>query len=67
MDNMRRIRTFMDYLLADIGIDGKHQVYRINSIYAKIIYPVASNPLDNNKKRAYYRFRDGSNKYTMVR
>lgn len=60
---MKRIRTVTDWLL--YSNNGKHQGLVDNTIYGKIIYPVAINPLDE-ERRSYYMFSQG-NKYEMVR
>ena len=62
---MRRIRTFIDYLLADTGIDSEHQSHHPSSIYLKIIYPVALNPLNTKRREAYYKFGYRHNRYHM--
>ena len=40
---MRKIRTFTDYILSDINWE--HKKPEDSTIYGKIIYPVALNPL----------------------
>lgn len=58
---------FMDYLLRfDVNERSEHQRHDYSTIYGKIIYPVAFNPLDD-KKRAHYKFNCHNNRYEMIR
>lgn len=64
---MRKVRTFMDYLLRfDVDEYSEHQRHNYNTIYGKIIYPVALNTIDEDNSKAYYYFNQG-NRYEMVR
>ena len=65
---MRSVRSFMDYLLR-FGVNerSEHQSHNYSSIYGKIIYPVAFNPLCNDGRNAYYKFNYDKNKYYFVR
>ena len=63
---MRKVKTFMDYLLRFDMEYSEHQRYDYNAIYGKIIYPVALNALDEDNSKAYYYFNQG-NRYEMVR
>jgi len=57
----------MDYLLRfDVNERSEHQRHDYSTIYGKIIYPVAFNPLDD-KKRAHYKFNCHNNRYEMIR
>ena len=69
---MRRVRTFMDYLLYK-DWEGKHispknSAYRI---YDKIIYPVASNPIFGGGrlviKRKFSNKCSENSKYDLIR
>ena len=71
---MRKIRTFMDYLLVNTNMDGEHQKPVYSSIYGKIIYPVALNPLHlkddykhYNKPKNYDNIFDNHSRYTIIR
>ena len=69
---MRKIRTFMDYLLSDVSYE--HQKHDYNNIYGKIIYPVALSPLHlkndykhYNKPKNYNNIFDNHSRYTIIR
>ena len=69
---MRKIRTFMDYLLSDVSYE--HQKHNYSTIYGKIIYPVALNPLHlkndykhYNKPKNYNNIFDNHSRYTIIR
>ena len=51
---MRKIRHFVDYLLYK-DWDGEHINRRYNTIYGKIIYPVANSPLNCSIRRCNFK------------
>lgn len=65
---MRRIRTFIDYLIAqeEVSFRPEHKRNGYNSIYGKIIYPVAFNPLDERGNSVYV-FDNKKCYYEMIR
>ena len=63
---MRKIKTFMDLMIMEMECDCCHKKNDYSSIYGKIIYPVAFNPLDSKRRNAYYSFRQ-ENRYEMIR
>ena len=63
---MRRIKTVMDLLLYK-DWDGEHMNQGYSTIYGKVLYPVAINPFDFNRRRSYYEFNFGKNRYYMTR
>ena len=69
---MRKIRTFMDYILSDINWE--HKKPEDSTIYGKIIYPVALNPLHlkddykhYTKPKNYDNIFDNHSRYTIIR
>jgi len=65
---MRKIRTFMDYLLSDVSYE--HQKHNYSTIYGKIIYPVAINPLEYyhcHKSKDYNKIFNNKSKYNIIR
>ncbi|MBO5180144.1 MAG: hypothetical protein J6B87_07370 [Clostridia bacterium] len=66
---MRRVRTFVDYLIVQAEAEwrGEHKRNGYNSIYGKIIYPVAINPLDFGEYRTKYDFNKRKGYYEMIR
>ncbi len=63
---MRKIRTFVDLLIHNIECDFYHKRNNYSSIYGKIIYPVALNPLKSKRMNACYNF-NRDNRYEMIR
>lgn len=63
---MRKVRTFVDLIINSIECDFNHKRNDYSSIYGKIIYPVASNPLKIKRMNANYNFRQ-KNRYWMIR
>ena len=56
----------MDFMIMEMECDCCHKKNDYSSIYGKIIYPVAFNPLDSKRRNAYYSFRQ-ENRYEMIR
>lgn len=63
---MRRIKTTIDLLLYK-DWDGEHMNRGYSTIYGKVLYPVAINPLDSYCRRSYYKFNFRKNRYYMTR
>lgn len=66
---MRRVKTFVDYLIVQTEAEwrGEHKRNGYNSIYGKVIYPVAISPLNLGEYRSKYYFDKRKGYYEMIR